>query len=156
MIGIVRDRVRAMGHSERAWPVRRMTVASDRLLYRLTGGRWTTTSVSRIPSLTLLVTRSNGDRAVVPLQYVSIDGGIYVIGTNWGQPKHPLWTGWLLRNSDCAINVSGRERGCTAVHVEDAERDEIWQRVLHISPYYGQCQDRAQRELRIFRLDPRD
>ncbi|WP_233152725.1 nitroreductase/quinone reductase family protein [Mycobacterium sp. NS-7484] len=127
---------------------------SDRLLYRVTGGKWTTTAVSRIPSLTLLVTRRDGETAVVPLQYVSIDGSVYVIGTNWGRPKHPLWTGWLLRDSDCTINVQGREQRCSATPVEGPERGGVWQRIVEISPYYGQCQQRAQRELRIFRLDP--
>jgi deazaflavin-dependent oxidoreductase (nitroreductase family) len=131
-----------------------MSVAADRLLYRMTGGEWSITAVSRIPSLMLVVTRPDGDTAAVPLQYVDIDGSLYVVGTNWCRPNHPLWSSWLTRNPVCAVNIGGSERRCRALRLDGAERSAIWPKILHKSPYYDECERRARRQPRLFRLDP--
>jgi deazaflavin-dependent oxidoreductase (nitroreductase family) len=102
----------------------------------------------------LLVTRPNGATAVVPLRYFRIDGHIYVVGSNWGRPNHPLWTSWLTSNADCTINIKGKEIRSHARVVDDAERLEVWSRIVGESPYLAQYQRRAQRELRIFHLLP--
>lgn len=153
VVGLMRVWVRRIGHRPAAAPLRRMTVGSDRLLYRVTGGRLSTTGVSRIPSLMLVADRPDGTTALIPLQFVRIDGHDYIVGTNWGRPKHPQWTGRLRRNPQCRININGVEHPCHATPVEGPERDAVWPRIVQKSPYYADCQHRAQRELRVFRMD---
>jgi deazaflavin-dependent oxidoreductase (nitroreductase family) len=136
-----------------AWPIRRLSVLTDRALYRLTGGRWSITAVSRIPSLMLMVTKPSGETAAVPLQFVLIGDHVYVVGTNWCRPKHPLWSSWLSRNPECIINVTGREWHCRATLVEGVERAELWPELLYRSAYYGECERRSQRVPRVFRLE---
>lgn len=151
---LFRSIVRAVGMRRIAAPIRWLTISSDRLLYRQTGGRWSTSAMARIPSLTLLLRRPGRDLMAVPLQYTCVDGQIYVAGTNWGRPNHPLWTVWLCRDGECAVNLRGYERRCTARLVEGADRRAIWPAITRKTPYLEQCQRRCGREIRIFRLEP--
>lgn len=152
--GLIRRIVRSTSHRDSARPVRRLLVAYDRALYRLTGGRLSSAGFSRFPSLMLMVARADGETVRVPLQYLPIDGSAYIVGTNWGRPNHPLWSGRLLKNPDCRVNIKGREDARRAVLIEGADRAAIWPKIIHKSPYYDQCEQRTGRQPRVFRLDP--
>jgi deazaflavin-dependent oxidoreductase (nitroreductase family) len=134
--------------------VRRLLVAYDRALYRLTGGRLSSTGFSRFPSLMLILTRPNGETVRVPLQYLPIDGSAYIVGTNWCRPKHPLWSGWLLKNPECLVNIRGREDRRRASLLEGSDRLAVWPKIVHKSPYYDECERLTGRQPRVFRLDP--
>jgi deazaflavin-dependent oxidoreductase (nitroreductase family) len=153
---LVRSTIFAIGHHKIAFPLRRMVVAADRLLYRRTGGKWSVLAGSRIPSLTLLISRPNGGTAVVPLRFVRIDGHIYVVGSNWGRRNHPLWTNWLKSNGDCTINIKGREAHSHARLVDGAERLALWPQIVAAAPDNAQYERTARRELRIFQVIPRN
>lgn len=146
--------VRAVGHHRAADPVRRLIVAVDRTLYRLTRGRYLSSAMARIPSLALLVHNTRGEQVIVPLQYVTIDSEIYVLGTNWGRPQHPRWTAWLSADGRCQIDIGGRRRPARAELVAGPARETLWPRIIEVSAYYGRCQRTAGRQLRIFRLTP--
>jgi deazaflavin-dependent oxidoreductase (nitroreductase family) len=148
--------VRAVGHRQAALPVRRLVVAVDRALYRLTGGRYLSSAMARIPSLALLVRNPRGMQVVVPLQFVVIGSETYVLGTNWGRPEHPRWTDWLLADAVCEVNIVGRRQSVVAELVPAEARAELWSQIVDISPYYERCQCRSGRQLRIFRLAIRE
>ena len=144
--------VRAVGHRRFAGPLRRLIVWIDRMLYRITGGRYLFAATVRIPTLALLVNTPQGSPLVVPLQYVVVDSNIYVLGTNWGRPRHPRWTRWLLEDGHCAVNIHGDQRTALARLVEGADRAAIWPRITDVSAYYERCQQISGRQLRIFHL----
>lgn len=148
--------VRAVGHKPFARPLRRLIVAVDRGLYRVTGGRYLWSAMVRIPTLTLLVDSPNSAPVVVPLQYVSVGSQIFVVGTNWGRPTHPRWTGWLLKDGRCSVNIRGHRHTAFAKLVDGADRDALWPELTYVSEYYERCQRTADRQLRIFRLELND
>ena len=82
--------VRSISYRDSARPLRRLLVAYDRALYRLTRGRLSNAGFSGFPTLMLILTRPSGETVRVPLQYLPIDGNAYIVGTNWCRPKHPL------------------------------------------------------------------
>ena len=153
VIGLIGRVVRSNSYRDSARPVRRILVAYDRALYRLTRGRLSSPGFSRIPSLMLILTRPSGDTVTVPLQYLSIDGSAYIVGTNWCRPNHPQWSGRLLKNPDCRVNIKGREDGRRALLLEDADRAAIWPKIVNKFPYYDECERRTGRQPRVFRLD---
>ncbi|RIR15835.1 nitroreductase/quinone reductase family protein [Mycobacteroides abscessus] len=153
LVGVIRRAVLAVGHHDLAAPIRRSSVVADRLLYRIGGGRWTITAVSRIPSLTLLVTNARGEGVVVPLQYLAIDSDLYIVGTNWSRPNHPLWSSWLMKRPQCRVNIGGRESSRTAILMLGEDRDRVWARILREAPYQANCERKANRQPRVFRLD---
>ncbi|MUM19853.1 hypothetical protein BI330_23800 [Mycobacterium sp. CBMA 623] len=150
---MIRRAVLAVGHHDFAAPIRRSSVVADRMLYRIGGGRWTITAVSRIPSLTLLVINGREEDVVVPLQYLTIDGDLYVVGTNWSRPNHPLWSSWLMKRPHCRVNIGGQESSRTATLLQGADRDSVWERILEEAPYQANCERKANRQPRVFRLD---
>ena len=151
LFAFYRKFLRAIGHRRIAFPLRWLTVSSDRALYRLTKGRWTSSALAGIPSLTLLINRPNGV-VMVPLQYLTLDGALYIVGTNWGREIQPRWSAWLQSGSECAVNIRGKELPCIAEHIVGIERPGVWREITALSPYLAQCQDRTRRELPVFRL----
>ncbi|WP_336623491.1 nitroreductase/quinone reductase family protein [Mycolicibacterium neoaurum] len=153
LVGVVRRMVLAVGHHDLAAPIRRSSVALDRVLFKLTAGRWTVTGVSRIPALTLLVRNARGEQTVIPLQYHEIDGSRYIVGTNWSRPTHPLWSAWLLARPECRVNITGAETECRAVLMTGEDRQRIWDAVVKISPFHADIERKSGRQPRVFRLD---
>jgi deazaflavin-dependent oxidoreductase (nitroreductase family) len=145
--------VRAISRRDGGWPLRRFMVASDRLLYRISRGKWSMSATSRMPSLMLLVTRPAGGVVAVPLQYLIIEDEMFIIGTNWCRPKHPLWSKWLLKYPECRINVKGREEDRRATLITGAERAALWPKIVHKSAYFDECERRTGRQPRVYRLE---
>ena len=131
--------------------VGRAYVPLDRLVARLTRGRATALG---LPSLLLTTTgRRSGEPRTQPLLYVPDGDDFVVIGSNWGQTRHPAWTANLLDNPVAVATVRGREVPVRAELVRGEEREQLWSRLLRAWPAYATYADRAGgRELRVFRL----
>ena len=145
---------RRLGH--RAWFARlgRALVPLDRLVGRLTGGR--VVALGLVPSLLLTTTgRRSGRQRTTPLLYARDGDGFVVIGSNWGRPHHPAWSGNLLTDPRARVNAGGREVAVRATLVDGAERERLRGLLLELWPAYLTYEARAaDRHLRIFRLDP--
>lgn len=132
--------------------------ALDRTLHRLTGGG-TMLSDHILPSA-LLTSKGavTGLPRRTPLACMPEEGGTWVlIGSNFGRPRHPVWTGNLLAHPDAVISVRGRDTAVTARLLEGEEREEAWREVLEFWPPYAAYAARASgagRRIRLFRLTP--
>ena len=130
----------------------------DRLLHRLTGGR-VLISQLLVPTLVLTTTgRRSGEPRDVPLACVAeADDTFVVVGSNFGQAHHPAWTGNLLANADAVVSVGGKAEPVRAVLADGADREHLLEVLARVWPAYRTYQRRAAgRELRVFRLHPRD
>ncbi|WP_117210003.1 nitroreductase family deazaflavin-dependent oxidoreductase [Allorhizocola rhizosphaerae] len=143
---------RHLGH--RAWFVKlgKAIVPFDRAMAKLTGGRVVALGV--VPSLILTTTgRKSGLARSQPLAYVPDGDDIILIGSNWGGPNHPAWSGNLIANPAAKVNVKGREKSVTARLLTGAERDEAWRLAVQVWPPYATYEKRcAPRVIRVFRL----
>lgn len=81
-------------------------------------------------------------------------GSFLVVGSNFGQPRHPVWTGNLLKNPDAKVTYAGRTFDVTATLLEGAERAEAWPRLTQVWPVYDRYVEMSGRDLRVFRLTP--
>ena len=128
----------------------------DRAVHRLSGGR-VMISQYLLPSLFLTTTgRHSGEPRVSPLACLpESDGSLLVIGSNFGQTRHPAWTGNLLATPAALVERRGRTLPVTARLLAGPERDAAWAALLRMWPPYAVYQSRVRRELRIFRLEPR-
>ncbi len=129
----------------------------DRLLHRVTGGR-VLTSQALVPSIVLTTTgRKSGQARKVPLACMPEPGGSYVVvGSNFGREHHPAWTGNLLADPAAEVGDGGRVIPVTARLLEGDERAEVWPRLLKVWPVYARYVERSGRDLRIFRLTPKE
>jgi deazaflavin-dependent oxidoreductase (nitroreductase family) len=132
-------------------------IGTDRLLYKLTGGKVMTVSFSKQTGLTLLtVGAKSGERRENQVQYVADGSSMLVVGSNWGKPHHPGWTANILKNPDIQVNVRGDVREVRGTLLEGAEREAAWRKMVAAWPAFEDYVKRSGgRELRVFRLTPR-
>jgi deazaflavin-dependent oxidoreductase (nitroreductase family) len=131
--------------------------AMDKAVHRLTGGK-VLLSARMLPGVILTARGAkSGEPRTTPLACMPVDGGMswLLIGSNFGRPGHPAWTGNLLRNPDAEVNWQGRDIAVRARLLEGAERAQAWREVLKFWPPYATYQARIEREIRLFRLERR-
>ncbi|WP_051940271.1 nitroreductase family deazaflavin-dependent oxidoreductase [Phaeacidiphilus oryzae] len=130
----------------------------DRAVHQLSNGK-VMISQYMLPSLFLTTTgRRSGAPRVTPLACLPEPetGTILVVGSNFGRPRHPAWTGNLLAEPEARAEHRGRTFPVRARLLEGDQREEAWQKLLRMWPPYATYQKRVDRQLRIFRLTPSD
>ncbi len=135
---------------------RRVGPKIDPTMSRLGGGEWMRTMYG-LPGMVLHTTGAkSGAPRSNPLLYVRDSDDFIVIGTNFGQPKHPAWTGNLRAHPDrAAVEVGGIKIGVRAVSIEGEEWDELFARLVKVYPGYAlYLQRRGDLPPRMFRLVP--
>ncbi|RKT06179.1 deazaflavin-dependent oxidoreductase (nitroreductase family) [Streptomyces sp. 3211.6] len=131
--------------------------AMDKAVHRLTGGK-VLLSARMLPGVILTAKGAkSGEPRTTPLACMPEDGGAswLLIGSNFGRPGHPAWTGNLLKHPDADVNWQGQDIAVRARLLEGAERAEAWRAVLKFWPPYATYQARIEREIRLFRLERR-
>jgi deazaflavin-dependent oxidoreductase (nitroreductase family) len=121
----------------------------------LRGGR-VMAAVYGFPILALRTTGAkSGEPRLSPLVYVRDGDDVMLIGTNFGQPKHPGWTANLLAHPDAAVEI-GPERLAVRAELVD---EQTWQRMFpsFVAVYPGYADYMTRRAglvPRMFRLVP--
>ena len=96
----------------------------------------------------------SGQARTSPLLYVRDGDDLMLLGTNFGQPKHPAWTANLLAHPKAAVEI-GPVRLLVVAELVDRE---TWQRIfpsfVAVYPGYANYLERRGEELapRMFRL----
>lgn len=127
----------------------------DRFLNKISGGRLMT-SAGIVPSLMLNVRGAkSGQLRRTPLATVPLDGSWYIVGSNFGREKHPVWTANLMANPDASIGFRGKSIDVTASLLTEDEKAAVWPKLTEAWPNYDVYVERSKRDLRVFRLDPR-
>ncbi|MCK7626277.1 nitroreductase family deazaflavin-dependent oxidoreductase [Streptomyces sp. RS10V-4] len=128
----------------------------DRAVHRLSGGR-SLLSTRMLPGVVLTATgaRSGLPRRTPLACLPQEDGGWLLIGSNFGRPGHPAWTGNLLKTPEAEVNWRGRDIPVRARLLTGEERARAWRAALDFWPPYAAYQARVEREIRLFRLDRR-
>jgi deazaflavin-dependent oxidoreductase (nitroreductase family) len=147
---------REIGHTRWFARVGRALVPLDRALGKLTKGRFVAFGLQDLPSLLITTTgRKSGLPRTNPLLYVP-DGDAYVVmGSNWGQDRHPAWALNLAANPQAVVTVGGKDVPVRATLAQGGDRDRLLALLLAMWPAYATYQERAnQRDIRLFRLAP--
>ena len=127
----------------------------DRLLHRLTGGRFILSTLL-VPSLVLTTTgHRSGEPREAPLACLAEpDGSFLVVGSNFGRERHPAWTENLIHTPSATVSHGGRDITVTATLLDDDERAEVWPRLTAMWPVYDHYDEGTERPIRVFRLTP--
>ncbi|GAB3684586.1 nitroreductase/quinone reductase family protein [Actinocorallia lasiicapitis] len=127
----------------------------DRTVHRLTGGK-VMLGQSLVPSLYLTtIGAKSGERRLSPLLCMPQGEGWIVVGSNFGQEKHPAWTGNLIKNPEATVEYRKRSYEVVGALLEGEDRAETWAELNRVWPVYDRYQARVDREIRIFRLTPK-
>ena len=143
--------VRAAGTAPGARVFARAAPPLDRVVYRATRGRATLASwASGIPVVMLTTTgRNSGRRITTPILAVPEDGGLVMVGSNFGQAYHPAWVHNL--RADPRAWVDGRE--VRAEEIEGPERERLMALATEVYPGFpAYVQRAAPRRIAVMRL----
>jgi deazaflavin-dependent oxidoreductase (nitroreductase family) len=137
-----------------SWLLRTATPLDRRLLMR-SRGRFTVLGPIGAPTLLLTTTGAkSGLPRTSPLLYVRGDGVLYVVGSNFGGPKHPAWSTNLLANPGAIVTIGGRDIDVAAQLLAGPERERVWQLFVDLVATYDVYRDRTDRDIRVFALRP--
>ncbi|MGW7414434.1 nitroreductase family deazaflavin-dependent oxidoreductase [Streptomyces sp. NPDC054863] len=129
----------------------------DRTVHRLSKGR-TMLSTRMLPGVILTARGAkSGQRRVTPLACMpEPEKGTWIlIGSNFGRPGHPAWTGNLIAHPEASVSWEGQDILVRARLLAGEERADAWRAVLGFWPPYATYQRRIEREIRLFRIERR-
>ena len=156
MMSAVSALARRLGSKRWFATVGRVFVPLDAMVGRLTRGRLVAMNLRDLHSLMLTTTgRRTGRPRTTPLLYAEDGDAFVVVGSNWGQPHHPAWSSNLLADPDAVVMLGGTAIPVRAALIEGPERERLWGLMRSLWPAYSAYEQRAGRDIRVFRLERR-
>ena len=139
-----------------SWLIKTLTPLDRRVLVR-TKGKYTILGPIGNPPLLLTTTGAkSGLPRTTPLLYVrSRPDELLVIGSNFGQQRHPTWTANLRANPDAVVAIGGIETPVRARLLEGDERQRAVEAFIELTAVYAEYLRRTDRDIRVFALTPR-
>ena len=143
------DRASSPGRSRGA----PLYVAAHVALYRATGGAIGSRGGSLRFLLLTTTGRRSGRRHTVPLPYYFDGETPYVVASNYGKNRPPVWYLNLVANPDLEVQI-GRDRYAARARVAAAgERARIWKQLTIHHENYARYQLRTPREIPIVLIE---
>ena len=138
-----------------SWLFSRTLDHLDRFTFRITKGKHMASSLlSALPVAMVTTTGArSGERRTVPLLAMPTADGLAIIGSWYGNAKHPAWRHNLRKQPEGEIEVEGERWAFRAEEVEDERRERIWQEGLRTYPGFSAYAKRAApRRISVFIL----
>ncbi len=132
------------------WPNAARQVAA----YERSGGREGNTMHGLPVVIVTMLGARSGKVRKVPVMRVEHDGRYAMVASKGGARDHPGWYHNLVAHPDVELQ-DGPEPRPFRVHVaEGAERDEWWRRAVEAFPSYAAYQEKTDRVIPVFVLEP--
>lgn len=138
-----------------SWAIRKLMPLDRKVMLR-TNGRRSVLGPVGVQSLLLeTIGRKSGQKRWSPLLFARDGDAVIVVGSNFGQERHPAWTGNLIAHPDVRVISGGVEVPVHAELLAGAEAEAGWQKMVDSLSVYAVYRTRTDREIRVFRLTPR-
>jgi deazaflavin-dependent oxidoreductase (nitroreductase family) len=135
-------------------PSTRPSTAKQVAEYERSEGREGNTMLGKpVVVVTMLGARSGKVRKV-PVMRVEHAGRYAMVASQGGAPHHPGWHHNLLTNPDVELQDGPEPRPFRAHVAEGAEREEWWARAVEAFPNYASYQEKTDRVIPVFVLEP--
>lgn len=130
--------------------------AAEALLRFLTVGRIGVLDVAGLPGVRITASgRKTGLARTATLLCTPVDGGLVVVGSNWGRRHHPAWSANLKSAQRVSVRRRGRVWTAGVRLLSGDERARAWAAALECWPNYRIAEERSGgREFRVFLLTP--
>ena len=123
-------------------------------LYESSGGTEGTT----LRGLPVVVVTSVGARTgkirKTPLMRVEHDGSYAAVASQGGAPEHPTWYHNLKAHPEVELQDGPVKKRYVAREVTGEEKKRWWRRAVDAFPDYADYQEKTDREIPLFVLDP--
>ncbi len=97
----------------------------------------------------------SGKLRYTPVMRVEHNGSYAVIASKGGAPEHPSWYYNIKAYPEFPLQDGTVTKDYVAREVEGAERAEWWDRAVAAYPSYADYQDKTDRHIPVFVLDPK-
>ncbi|MGL6236774.1 MAG: nitroreductase family deazaflavin-dependent oxidoreductase [Segniliparus sp.] len=94
----------------------------------------------------------SGEPRQTPLYYLDVDGRWFLVGSFWGNKKHPAWVYNLRANPQVKVEVKGQSVEAVARELEQAEHARVWARLIEANPNFAEYQAKTDRRISLFEL----
>ncbi|MBW2269934.1 MAG: nitroreductase family deazaflavin-dependent oxidoreductase [Deltaproteobacteria bacterium] len=140
-----------------AWMTKAFASRVDPVVFRLSGGRFTSMGPIVIPQLVLTTRgRKSGQERDAQLAYTDIDGVAYVVASNFGGERHPAWSYNLQAEPRAFMQLRDERIPITAQQLSDEEKESVWGRLCENVPNYSAYKEKTDRNIKVYRLSPLD
>lgn len=128
----------------------------DPTLYRLTRGRWATTSFFPLVLMTAKG-RKSGEPRTVALLYFTRHDEVILTASSFGRQKHPAWYLNAKANPEVELTQRGHTWPYLVREVTGAERDGLYELSKRLYHGYGLYEEMAtKRTIPMLALRPKD
>ncbi|CAM5306630.1 nitroreductase family deazaflavin-dependent oxidoreductase [Streptomyces fumanus] len=125
-------------------------------LYESSGGTEGTTLRDTGLPVVVLTTRGarSGKLRKTPLMRVEHEGRYAVVASYGGAPQHPVWYHNVKADPHVELQDGPVKRDMTAREVTGREKAEWWERAVAAFPPYADYQEKTDRAIPVFVLEP--
>jgi deazaflavin-dependent oxidoreductase (nitroreductase family) len=123
-------------------------------LYESSGGTKGTTMRGMPVILLTTLGAKTGKIRKTPLMRVESEGRYAVVASLGGAPKHPVWYYNVKANPRVELQDGPVKQDMTAREVTGEEKAEWWDIAVKAYPDYADYQQRTDREIPVFVLEP--
>jgi len=140
-----------------SWLMSRTITPLDTAVYRASRGRYTASSaIAGLPVVMLTTTGArSGKRRTNPLVGVPAGDDLAVIGSNFGQAKHPGWVHNLIADPNATVTYRDTTVAVTARAADETEFEYAFATGAAITHSFAEYRERVTgRDIRVFVLTP--
>jgi deazaflavin-dependent oxidoreductase (nitroreductase family) len=131
------------------------SVHLDPILFKMSGGRFTTIGPTVIPQVLITTTgRKSGRQREAQLVYTDIDGVVHIVASNFGGERHPAWSHNLDANPEASMQLKSEPIPVRAERLNGPDKAQVWDRLVDNIPNYAVYKERTDRDIRVYRLVP--
>lgn len=123
-------------------------------LYERTGGQEGATLGGRPVVIVTSRGVKSGKLRKTPLMRVEHDGAYLAVASMGGAPEHPQWYHNVRADSRVELQDGPQKWDMVARELRGEEKREWWQRAVEAFPPYADYQERTEREIPVFLLEP--
>lgn len=124
--------------------------------YESSGGTERTT-MRGMPVIVLTTTGAkSGKLRKSPLMRVEHDGRYAVVASKGGAPEHPVWYFNLVADPHVELQDGPAKADMVAREVTGDEKATWWERAVTAYPDYADYQEKTDREIPVFVVEPTD
>ena len=98
----------------------------------------------------------SGKLRYTPLMRVEHDGRYALVASKGGAPEHPLWYHNLTANPHVELQDGTVTKDYDARELSGDERAGWWERSVAAYPPYAEYQEKTDRQIPVFVLEPRE